>query len=439
MLTYILRRLLLIPPTLIGMTAIVFFALAMAPGGIGASLLTTTGEMRPDERKAREEYLNRRYGLDLPKRVQYGHWLNKVSPIGFAVHTDAEPEVAAAIVKQAELRAPIEREVTQLRARRSEASAAPPAGLSPEALKDWMARRDRAVADLTRQIERLEAQRKSIRVAPQPGDIIWSKPLIKPVDLGDSFVRGRPVNDLVAEALPRTMTLQLIALPISYTLAIWLGIQQARRRGSSLDFGASAATLALWAVPQIWVGVLLIGFLANREYLQWFPTTGLNSIGDTAMQFLPHWTESGFKPGWLLDRMYHLVLPVVCIVYAQFAFLSRLTRGALLDNLSADFVRTARAKGLSERVVLYRHAFRNSLIPLITVAAYLLPAMVTGSVVVENIFGINGMGKLAVDGAFQRDFELLLSLTLVAACLQLTGYLLADIGYAIADPRVSYG
>jgi ABC-type dipeptide/oligopeptide/nickel transport system permease component len=232
--------------------------------------------------------------------------------------------------------------------------------------------------------------------------------------------------------------LQLISLPISYALAIWLGIQQARHRNSAFDYTVSGTTLALWSVPQIWMGVLLIGYLASAQYLKLFPTTGLNDPNEAAMAFLPQVTDAGFQKGWLLDRLYHLVLPVLCLTYANFAFLSRLTRGALLDNLNADFVRTARAKGLGERVVLYRHAFRNSLIPLITVLVNLLPGLIAGSVVVENIFGINGMGRLFVDAAFQRDSELLLSFTLVAGVLGLTAYLLADIGYAVADPRVSY-
>lgn len=388
MLTYLIRRLLLIPPTLIGMTAIVFFALAMAPGGIGASLLTRSGELRPDQRRIREDYLNKRYGLDKPKVVQYLRWLNKVSPIGFASYADTDPAVLAAAKEAAGL----------------------PAG----------------------------ADGKPAKPKLRPGDLNLAKPTLKWPDLGDSFVRTRPVNALIFEALPITVALQLISLPISYALAVWIGIQQARRRGSTFDYSTSGGTLALWSIPQIWVGVLLIGFLANKEYLAILPTNGLNDLNADAMPFLPRFTERGFQDGWLLDRMYHLILPIICLTYSNFAFLSRLTRGALLDNLGADFVRTARAKGLSERIVLYRHAFRNSLIPLITVLVHLLPAMISGSVVVENIFSINGMGKLAVESAFQRDFELLLSITLVAAVLELIGYLLADVGYALADPRVSY-
>lgn len=387
MLTYLLRRILLIPPTLIGMTAIVFAVMANAPGGVGANLLSRTGEMKPEERKLREEYLNQRYGLDKPKTVQYLRWLNRLSPVRFASRGENDPRVIEA---------------------KKVAEAAPPVNGKPAKPK--------------------------VRV----GDLNLHEAKIAWPDLGTSWVRQRPVTALIAEALPRSMLLQAIALPIGYSLAIWLGIQQAKRRGSVFDYSMSAFTLALWSVPSIWVGVLLIGFLANDQYLHWFPTGGLNNVLASGDRFLPWRDATGWNAGWLADRFYHMVLPTVCLVYGNFAFLSRLTRGALLDNLYADFVRTARAKGLPERFVLYRHAFRNSLIPLITVAAYILPSMIAGSVVVETIFSINGMGLLAVDAARSRDMELLLSITMVAGFLQLVGYLITDIGYALADPRVSY-
>ena len=131
-------------------------------------------------------------------------------------------------------------------------------------------------------------------------------------------------------------------------------------------------------------------------------------------------------------------MPVLCLTFGGFAFLAKLSRSSILENLAADYARTARAKGATDDIVLWRHVFRNSLIPLITVAAALLPGLLAGSVIVESLFSIEGMGKLAVEAVKGRDRELVLSLTLISGVLTLIGYLLADICYALVDPRVSY-
>lgn len=423
MLTYVIRRILLMIPTLIGMTAMVFFVIAFAPGGITGAMMTSQGEVKAENRQQIEEDINERYGLDRPRIVQYLRWLNKVSPVGLSQKSRDDADVVAARKKEMELRAPINREIEDIKERGKR--------LDPKAQEKEFFENIALLADA-------EKRRKAIDVTPNAGDFTW-KPRIHMPDLGTSMVQKRPVIDLVRERLPTTLMLQILALPASYAMAVWLGIQQARRRGSGFDQSVSFATLGIWCIPQIWVGVLLIGFLASKEYVAWFPSNELNSLTANSWKFLPSYDAAGeFQSGWLLDRMWHLVLPVLCLVYGNFAFLSRLTRGALLDNLYADFVRTARAKGLAERIVLYRHAFRNSLIPLITVMTGLLPGLIAGSVVVETIFGIQGMGRLAVESASRRDFEMLLSLTLVTGFLGLVAYLLTDIFYAIADPRVSY-
>jgi ABC-type dipeptide/oligopeptide/nickel transport system permease component len=182
---------------------------------------------------------------------------------------------------------------------------------------------------------------------------------------------------------------------------------------------------------------MMVGYLANVHYFKIFPAEGLHDMRAATMPFFPRF-EGGFQPGYLLDTAWHLVLPVICLSYGMFAFYSKLTRTALLETLSADFIRTARAKGLSERVVLYRHAFRNSLLPVITAVATNVPALVMGSVVIETIFGLNGMGQLVVSSLKANDRELFLSVAVIWLVLQLGAYLLADVLYVIADPRVSY-
>ncbi len=358
MFNYVVRRLLLIVPTLVGMTAIVFFVVASAPGGIGAAMLSNEMGMRPAERELRRKYLNERYGLDKPLIVQYGRWLHRVSPVGMKPPGTGFPSA------------------------------------SPVGFK-----------------------------AP---------------DLGDSFVRGRKVLGLITEVLPITVLLQLLALPVTYGIATIAGIQAARRRGQLLDVASGTLFLGMWSFPVILAGVLMIGYLANVQYFYWFPPSGLSDVRADAMPFLPGYSAAGFQRGWLLDRAWHLVLPVICIAYGHFAFLSKLARSAVLENLRADYVRTARAKGLGEKETLYRHVLSNSLIPLITVAAQILPAMLAGSVIVENIFSIQGMGKLLVDAVNTRDSELFLSLTMALGLIGLLSYLLADILYAVVDPRVKY-
>jgi ABC-type dipeptide/oligopeptide/nickel transport system permease component len=356
MLTYLIRRILLVIPTLIGMTMLVFFVMALSPGGAGADLSRGEG-MRPEERRALQKYLNERYGLDKPLLVQYLRWLNRVSPVGLKIKEDGS----------------------------------------------------------------------------------LGAPTFKAPDMGHSFILHRPVGDLMKERLPITLLLNCISLPLVYITAVLLGLYAARKRGGTVDVASGTVLLGFWSIPVIWSGVMLQGYLTNEEYFRYFPTEGLHDVKAEQMTFLPS-TQAppGIHRGWLLDMAWHLVLPIICLTYGQFAYLSKLSRGAVLETMNADFVRTARAKGVEEKNVLYQHVLRNSLIPLITVAAHILPAMIAGAVIVERIFGINGMGNLLVDAVSQRDRELVLSITLVSGALGLAGYLLADIGYAIADPRVSY-
>lgn len=361
MVNYIIRRILLMAPTILGITMVVFFVMALSPGGIGGNLLNEAGEIDSEQGRIIKEYYEGRYRTDLPLASQYLWWLNQVSPVGF------------------------------------------------EVVEDELGKRS-----------------------------LGGFKLLKTPDLGESFSRGRPVLDLYAEALPVTLTLNLITVPIVYFLAIVVGIYAARHRGKLFDQVSGVTMLGMWALPVIMVGVLMIGFLANKEYLHWFPVSGLSSIEANDMAYLPGWTEQGFERGWLLDRLWHLVLPVICMTYGASAVLMKLMRGAMLENLMSDFVRTARAKGVDEHRVLWGHVFRNSLIPLITVAAGLLPGLLVGSVLIEKIFSLPGMGKLMIEAIFARDREVVMAATLISGLLGLFCILIADLLYALADPRVSY-
>ncbi|HEX8325886.1 MAG TPA: ABC transporter permease, partial [Tepidisphaeraceae bacterium] len=248
--------------------------------------------------------------------------------------------------------------------------------------------------------------------------------------------RERPVTDMIAEALPVTLTLNLVTLPLVYGVAISAGILTAAKRGSAFDVGTGVLLIALWSLPVMWVGVMLIGFLANRDYLPLFPIGGLNGPLAAGWTFFPSFKNG--HPGWLLDRLWHLAAPIICLTYGGFAFLSKLTRASMLENMAADFVRTARAKGQNERTILFRHVLRNGVLPLITVASSILPGLLGGSVIVEQIFSLNGMGKLTLEAIGVRDREVVLSMTLVISAISTVSLLIADLCYVAADPRVSY-
>ncbi|HEX8916151.1 MAG TPA: ABC transporter permease [Humisphaera sp.] len=407
MLQYLVRRLLLFVPTLIGSTVVVFLLMMAAPISVVDVLLPPGGNLQPGQRALREQYLDERYGLNKPIHAQYLRWLNNISPVGFRTWARTDPEVVAA--KAAE---------TNARAARTAQLVA--AGTPP------------AVAE--------RQARKEIDLEPDAGQPRVDRPALKSPDLGYSFIQSRPSWDRIRDALPVTITLEAVSLPVALAIALLTGVQAARFRGRLWDRFVGGLLLALYAIPVIWVGTLLVGFLASNEGVRLFPSSGLHSTFPlpNTVPFLPsHAPDGTFRKGYLLDTLWHVVLPVLCLSYGTVAFYSKLTRTALLETLSADFVRTARAKGLSERVVLWRHAFRNSLIPLITVAADFLPSLVTGAVVVEYIFDIQGMGRLAVEALNQNDRELFLSISVIIVVLRLVGNLLADVMYVIADPRVS--
>ena len=471
MLTYIARRLLLLVPTLLGVLAVVFFIMALAPGGFGGTQLDemegqSAGE---DARRARKR-IQQRYGLDLPLVVQFGRWINQVSPLGFRMSNeiDFDPrERAAASEPFADLafntRPRRLQEARDLALYIAAYSNEPPGRVAQRLAEDlrtdpvramrWLDEVDvEAIAGFREQLsERIEKLVSDGRLAAAQAEMIrelaievagkarvrFDKPALKAPSLGRTL-QGRPVTTRLAEAVPITILLNAISIPIIYVIAITTGLYAARHKGSWFDIGSGVTLLGLWSVPVIWAAVLLITYFANEQHLKLFPTTGLHSLEAQRMAFLPTWGDEGFRRGWLLDAVWHLILPVVCLTYTGFAVMSKVMRGAVLDALAADYVRTARAKGLPAHAVLWRHAFRNSLLPLITMAASIIPALFVGSVVVETVFSISGMGRLAVQAAFEKDRELVMATTLLAGLLGLTSELIRDVCYAIADPRVSY-
>jgi len=220
----------------------------------------------------------------------------------------------------------------------------------------------------------------------------------------------------------------VLAFIIIYAVSLPVGVLSAVSHKRFFDRASSVVLFMLVALPSMWVGQMMIGYLCGPTFVDWFPPAGLSSNEASTMPFFP----------WLADRAWHLVLPVICLSYTGFAYLSKQVRAGMLDNLRMDYVRTARAKGLPDRVVIMRHAFRNSIIPVITIMATLLPAMIGGSVIIESIFSIPGMGRLAFEAVTTRDYDVVMAVSTIAGVLNLAGLLLADIAYAIADPRICF-
>jgi len=272
---------------------------------------------------------------------------------------------------------------------------------------------------------------------PQAGFGILGPISISSPDLGRSFTKSRPVILLIKDALPITIMLNLIALPIIYFIAIPCGMLAAVKAGSLFDRLSGAFFIGLWSFPIPLAGVLAIGYLSSNEYLGLFPVAGLHDAGADGFTYLPTFA-GGFERGYLLDIVWHVFLPIMCLVYGGFAVLSKQTRAAMLDNFNMDYVRTAKAKGVSHKNVIFAHVFRNSLLPLITMFVSIFPAMLAGSVVIEMIFTIPGMGLLTLESINLRDRELLLANTMMISAVNLMALLLADILYAFADPRISF-
>jgi ABC-type dipeptide/oligopeptide/nickel transport system permease component len=239
---------------------------------------------------------------------------------------------------------------------------------------------------------------------------------------------GKPVADLLRERIPVTLSLNLVAAFLTYLVAIPGGMLASVKRGKVFDLFWSFSTLALFSLPIMWVGSMAIGFLCNPRYLGLFPAAGIHSTNTTWM--------TSFQ--YAMDYFWHAVLPVLCLSYGGLAYVSKLKRAAMLDNLGLDYVRTARAKGLSELTIVTRHVFRNSLLPMITIFAGIIPGLLGGAIITETIFSIKGMGDLMLNATFSRDLPILQAEAFIGSVISLICLLITDICYAIADPRVSY-
>jgi len=248
------------------------------------------------------------------------------------------------------------------------------------------------------------------------------------LDFGNSYRDNRPVIKKIWEALPVTILLNSLSIFLIYLISIPLGVYASRKAGGLFDRISSIGTMVLYSLPVFWVAMMLIILFAGGDFFNWFPIAGIMS--DSAAN-LPWYGFAG-------NVFWHLVLPIACLVYGGFAYISRMVRSSMLDVLRQDFIMTAYAKGLSVFDVMVRHAFRNAIIPIVTLFGMLLPAMISGSVIVEQIFSIPGMGRLGFESVLARDYPVIMGITTMSAFLTLAGLLLSDILYTLVDPRITF-
>jgi peptide/nickel transport system permease protein len=249
-------------------------------------------------------------------------------------------------------------------------------------------------------------------------------------DFGESYLDGRPVSSIIKDALPITMGLNVFSVTIAYLMSVWLGVYLSKRKDSTIDRVLSIILFILYSLPGFWVATMAIVYLTTPEYgMDLFPTYGLFSND------LPE--DASF---WevVMDGGAHIILPIIVMTYGSFTYITRQMRGSMLAVLKQDYIRTAVAKGLSDKVVTWKHAFRNSLIPVITMFASLFPVMISGSVVIEVIFSIPGMGRVGYEAVLARNYPVLFTVLIFSAVLTMVGILVADIMYSVADPRISF-
>lgn len=245
-------------------------------------------------------------------------------------------------------------------------------------------------------------------------------------DLGNSFVNYAPVDRAIMAALPNTLLLSVTALIFALVLSIPIGIISAVKLNSLFDRAVTIISTAFFSVPSIWLGLLLI-ILFSVQFQQWglpsLPTGGIRDLrGD----------------GGFVDRMRHLILPAFTLGIVQLAVWTRYIRSSMLEVIRQDFIRTARAKGLKQRAVLTGHAFRNALLPLVTLVGLTIPDLFGGALIVENVFAYPGIGRLTIESLNRNDYSIAMAAIMMLAFLTVIGNLIADVLYGVMDPRVRY-
>lgn len=249
-------------------------------------------------------------------------------------------------------------------------------------------------------------------------------------DFGYSFGQMRPIAEILPTVLWNTVQLMVVAVVIIFVLGMFIGILQAVRQYSVVDGVLTFFALFFYSMPSFWLALMLI-LVFSLKASQWgwavqFPASQMTSVG---FEFMSTGEQLG-------DRVMHMIMPALALGIGSAAGIARYMRASMLEVIHQDYIRTARAKGLSDRTVIYKHALRNALIPIVTLFGLYLPALLSGSVLIETIFAWPGMGRLIVDSIFQRDYPLVMATSFIVAALVVAGNLVADVLYAVVDPRI---
>ncbi|MGJ8676537.1 MAG: ABC transporter permease [Akkermansiaceae bacterium] len=437
---YFIRRLLLIPPTFVGITLAVFLIMRLAPGSpiekeMQAAMASVGGESGSGASSQKENQstiqpsqilqAEVKYGYDVNVMVAYLRWLGvfpKESLRSSAEFSKGEDsaKVLLAGTGQAVM---VNRQ----------GKITPAEGVEVENLSQWKAR-----IITEEEIKKRWAKRTKTKSRPEGLDFPEGKAIpqavvyqprfggILQLDLQRSMKYNDPVWTMMKERFPISLFYGICSMIIIYSICIPLGILKAIKHRSFLDTFSSIVVFSGYAVPGYVLGAFLL--LTFGFKLDWFPLSGFRSDN----------YETLSVAGQILDIFYHAAMPLVCYLIGSFAFMTMMMKNNLMDNLAADYVRTATAKGVSYNSAVFKHALRNSLIPIATTFGDNITILLAGSFLIEKIFDINGFGLMQFSAVIERDEPLILGVLVVAAILQLVGNILSDICVALVDPRITY-
>ncbi len=257
--------------------------------------------------------------------------------------------------------------------------------------------------------------------------LIWLKNISR-LDFGESFTYEEPVLNVITSKFPVSLQFGIVSLVMSYLVSIILGVLKAIKNGTKFDYITSFFLIALYSIPGFMLAILLIVYFAGGSFYSWFP---IGELYSDDYYNLSLW-------GKIVDRVHHFILPLICYMIGSFTVLTMLMKNSLLDEVKKDYIRTARGKGLSEQSIYLKHALRNALIPIVTGIGGFLAVFFAGSLLLESIFQLDGVGLLSFKSILQRDYNVIMGILFIQSVLLLIGNLLSDIVYILVDPRINF-